>query len=137
MMFEGKGLTDRIVKLADERKGENITVLDLKKLNYIADYFVIISAASTVQCRSIADSIDDELSKDGLYAHHREQDQGLNWVLMDYGDVVVHIFEQATREFYAIERIWGDAIFMNRGKGKKNAGKSKAKPKRLVKKSRK
>jgi len=134
MMFEGKGLTARIVKMIEEKKGENITVLDLKKLNYIADYFVIASASSGVHCRTVADNIDDELSKDGLYAHHREQDDDLNWVLLDYGDVVVHIFEQTAREFYAIERIWGDAIFMNEGKGKKDAGKSKAKPKKLAKK---
>ncbi len=134
--MEGKKLVDRIVELADDKKGENISILDLKGLNYIADYFVIISGDSSTHCEAIADNIEKELRRDGVWATHREQDRGSNWSLLDYSDVVVHVFEQTTREFYALERLWGDALFLKE-KVKKNVGKSKAKPKKRAKKSRK
>ncbi len=134
--MEGKKLVDRIVELAEDKKGENISILDLKGLNYIADYFVIISGDSSPHCEAIADNIERELRLEGVWATHREQDRGSNWSLLDYSDVVVHVFEQTTREFYALERLWGDALFLKE-KVKKNAGKSKAKPKKRAKKSRK
>ena len=134
--MEGKKLVDRIVELADDKKGENISILDLKGLNYIADYFVIISGDSSPHCEAIADNIEKELRREGVWATHREQDRGSNWSLLDYSDVVVHVFEQTTREFYALERLWGDALFLKE-KVKKNAGKSKAKPKKRAAKSRK
>ncbi len=132
--MEGKRLVNRIIELAEDKKGENISILDLKGLNYIADYFVIVSGDSSPHCEAIADNIEKELRLEGVWATHREQDRGSNWSLLDYSDVVVHVFEQTTREFYALERLWGDALFLKE-KVKKNAGKSKAKPKKRAKKS--
>ena len=134
--MEGKRLVNRIIELAEDKKGENISILDLKGLNYIADYFVIVSGDSSPHCEAIADNIEKELRLEGVWATHREQDRGSNWSLLDYSDVVVHVFEQTTREFYALERLWGDALFLKETK-KKDAGKSKAKPKKRAKKSRK
>ncbi len=132
--MEGKRLVNRIIELAEDKKGENISILDLKGLNYIADYFVIVSGDSSPHCEAIADNIEKELRLEGVWATHREQDRGSNWSLLDYSDVVVHVFEQTTREFYALERLWGDALF-TKEKKTKDAGKSKAKPKKRAKKS--
>lgn len=112
MRLEGRELVKYIAKLAGNKKGTNILALDLRKINYITDYFVIISAESYVQVKAISGYIDEKLAEETVYPLHTEQDNGYNWVLLDYGDVVVHVFEQATREFYSLERLWGDAKFM-------------------------
>lgn len=104
---------------ADNKKGFNIQILDLRKLTYITDYFVICSAGSTTQVSAISDWIAQILAKSGLYPSHVEGEAGAYWVLMDYGDVVVHIFEDQTREHYALEKLWGEAIRVPFGIGSK------------------
>ena len=144
MKLEGKKLVDEIVRLADSKKGDDIKVMDLKELDYVADYFIVMSGSSSIQVRSIADYVEEELKKSGIYPFKRQQDNEFNWVLLDYSDVVVHFFEQSAREFYALERLWGDAKFLSKGtkekkvpKGKKkNAGKSKKRVKKVTKKKR-
>ncbi len=91
------------------KKGYNVKILELKKLTSIADYFVICSADSDVQVRAIADEIDKILSKRGIKCYNREGEIALNWVLLDYFDVVVHIFKTEVREYYNLEKLWGDA----------------------------
>jgi ribosome-associated protein len=91
------------------KRGKDVKILELKNLTTIADYFVICSAESDVQVRAIADEIDRVLSKKGIKCYHKEGEMALNWVLMDYFDVVVHIFREETREYYGLEKFWGDA----------------------------
>ncbi len=91
------------------KKGYDVKILELKKLTTIADYFVICSADSEIQVRAIADEIDRKLSKRGIKCHNREGELALNWVLLDYFDVVVHIFKAEAREYYNLEKLWGDA----------------------------
>jgi len=98
-----------IAEIILSKKGYDIKILDLKKLTSIADYFVICSADSDIQVRAIADEIDKKLSKKGIKCMHKEGELALNWVLLDYFDVVVHIFRKETREYYALEKLWGDA----------------------------
>lgn len=85
-------------------------LLDLKKLTSFADYFVICSADSDVQVKAIADEIEKSLRDEGIKVWHKEGYRALKWVLLDYVDVVVHIFQKNAREFYNIEKLWGDAI---------------------------
>ena len=99
----------RIIELALEKKGQQIVLMDVSKLSDFTDYFVIISGDSSIQIKALADHIEDELRNEGTKPYHKEGYQNLQWVLMDYIDVVVHIFQKESREFYAIERLWADA----------------------------
>jgi ribosome-associated protein len=96
-------------KAADDKKSFDILVLDLRGLTSIADYFVICSAGSTTQVDAIADGIGHALAQEGHKPSHIEGMPPSTWVLMDYGDVVVHIFDEHTRTYYSLERLWGDA----------------------------
>ena len=98
-----------IIKFAQEKKGKQIVLMDISKLSSFADYFVIISGDSTVQIKAIADHIIDELHVQDIFARNKEGMDNANWVLLDYIDVVVHIFNNETREFYGLERLWADA----------------------------
>jgi ribosome-associated protein len=102
-------LTGKVTDLIFSKKGSDIKILDLRELTTIADYFVICSADSDVQVRAIADEIDKKLHEEGVRLWHKEGYKGLNWVLLDYVDVVVHVFKKSVREFYNLEKLWGDA----------------------------
>lgn len=96
-------------RLALDKKGFDVTILKLKGLSSVTDYFVIASGTADVHVRSIANNIEDELRKSGQTPEFREGLREGNWVLLDYIDVVVHIFHEPTRRFYALEKLWGDA----------------------------
>lgn len=107
--LEAAALARRAVELAEDKQASDIVMLDLRKLNTIADYFVICSAESDRQLKAILDVIDETIANE-LGRHARAEgatDSG--WVLLDYGDVVVHIFSAALRDYYRIERLWSKA----------------------------
>jgi ribosome-associated protein len=104
-----KELANRISETIFTKKGFDVIIIDLKKLVTFTDYFVICSADSDTQVKAIADQVDKVLSEEGIKCWHREGLKALNWVLMDYVDVVVHIFKKEAREFYNLEKLWGDA----------------------------
>lgn len=91
------------------KKAFDILILDLRRLTYIADYFVICSGSNTMQVGAIADGIGQALAQAGIHPSHVEGATEANWVLMDYGDVVVHVFEEQTRTYYSLEKLWGEA----------------------------
>jgi len=99
----------RIIELAQEKKGKQIVQMDISEISSFADYFVIITGESSTQIKAITDHIDNELRSENIYPVSKEGYQSLNWVLMDYSDVIVHIFNHEAREFYSIERLWADA----------------------------
>ena len=94
---------------ADNKKAFDILVLDLRKLTTICDYFVICSGSNYTQVGAITEGIGQDLAKAGVHPSHVEGAMGATWVLMDYGDVVVHIFEEQTRIYYSLEKLWGEA----------------------------
>lgn len=96
-------------RLALDKKGFDVKILKLKSLSTVCDYFVIASGDADVHVRAIADGIDDGLSKAGFRPLSREGVKEGNWVLLDYVDVVVHVFIEPTRRFYGLEKLWGDA----------------------------
>ncbi len=98
-----------ITDLIKSKKGYEIKILNLKKLSSIADYFVICSADSDRQVKAIADEVDQKLSEQGIKCYHKEGYESLNWILLDYFDVVVHIFKAESRLYYNLEKLWGDA----------------------------
>jgi ribosome-associated protein len=99
----------RAVELAADRKASDMMVLDLRGISNATDYFLIVSGTSDMHVRSIAEHILDEMKKEGVRPSHVEGLRAGRWVLMDYIDFVVHVFHPAAREFYQLERLWGDA----------------------------
>jgi ribosome-associated protein len=95
---------------ADNKKAFNILILDLRRLTYITDYFVICSGSNITQVSAIADSIGETLARSGTHPSHIEGHAESSWILMDYDDVVVHIFDDQTRLHYALDKLWAEAL---------------------------
>ena len=104
-----KRLANAATKFAKEINGIDIKILDLRKCSDVADYFVICTGSVDVHIKAIADNIVDKLRDKGVKVWHKEGYQALNWVLLDYITVVVHVFQPGVRERYALEKLWGDA----------------------------
>jgi len=107
--MSSKELKDLIIQHIIDKKGENIVVLDLRKVTSITDYFVICSGTVDQHIKAIKDNIIEKLEEEGIKYWHVEGEQALSWILIDYVDVVVHIFHSITREYYKIEKLWADA----------------------------
>lgn len=99
----------RVASVCLDMKANDPVILNLKGVSEMTDCFVIASGTSDTHVRSIAEHVIDELRKEGLRAHHVEGLQQGRWVLLDYVDFVVHLFHPTLREFYQLERLWGDA----------------------------
>lgn len=97
-----------IVKTLDEKKATDIRVIRIGDISVIADYFVIAGATSTTQVKSLSDEVDYKLGLLGENPLRSEGYQSANWIVLDYGDVVVHTFHKETREFYSLEKLWSD-----------------------------
>ena len=93
----------------EDKKGMDIKVLDISKISVMADYFVLASGANKNQVQALADNVEEELMKKGISCRQVEGYATGNWILMDYSDFIVHIFNQEDRLFYDLERIWKDA----------------------------
>lgn len=102
-------LAKRIADLMISKKAIDIVILDLKKLTSATDYFVICSADSDTQVKAIADSVQDGMETQGERVWHQEGYHALRWIVLDYVDVVVHVFHKEERSFYNLDRLWGDA----------------------------
>ncbi len=96
-------------RIADDKKAEDITILDLRNITTLTDSFVICSVTNNRQARAIAQEIEEKLAKLGLRLDHIEGYPDSNWILMDYTDLVIHIFTKEIREYYDLEHLWGDA----------------------------
>lgn len=107
--MESKQLAQTIANLILEKKGENIVIQDLRGLTSITDFFVICSVDVDVQAKAIVEHIEDQLIYQSVKPWHTEGSAANNWVLLDFVDVVVHVFKKEYREFYGLERLWGDA----------------------------
>lgn len=101
-----------MVKLAvhalEEKKGEDIKIIDINGVSVIADYFVLASANNTNQLQALVDSVEEELFKAGFECRQKEGNMTSTWMLMDYNDMIVHVFSKEDRLFYDLERIWRD-----------------------------
>lgn len=105
-------LSKDIAKLAysalADKKGEDIKIIDISKISVLADYFIIASGSNKNQVQAMADNVQEELMKSGIEVKQIEGYQSGNWILMDYGDIIIHVFSSEDRLFYDLERIWRD-----------------------------
>jgi ribosome-associated protein len=97
------------------KKARDLVALDLRDLDAVCDYFLVCSAASEVQVKSVAEHIEEMLREEGVRPWHIEGMEGRRWVLLDYVEVVVHVFHEKTREYYLLDRLWGDARSVDLG----------------------
>jgi ribosome-associated protein len=106
-----KQLADTIKKAILEKKGENVVLLNLKKIQTaVCDYFVVCHGNSSTQVTAIADEIEKEVKqKHQENVYHKEGHENAQWILLDYSDVVVHVFQAEAREYYGLEKLWADA----------------------------
>jgi len=102
-------LHKKIVNLLEEKKAEDIVVLDVSKLTNIADYFIIATANSAVHARALAEYITETLEKEGIAPIHVEGLENANWILLDFVDIIVHIFQKEWREYYDLEWLYSTA----------------------------
>ena len=107
--MDSKDIAITCAKIADEKKAQDIVILDVDKISSISDYFVICSAINERQLHAIADEIDKELKKLSVKKFGMEGYREAKWVLIDYGDVIVHLFDKEIRSYYDLELLWGDA----------------------------
>ena len=108
-------MTDReeleiAVKALDSRKAKNITALKVEDLTILANYFIIASATSTTQVKALADEVEYQLGEKGVKPKSIEGYQSQTWIMLDYYDIIVHVFLEETRDFYQLERLWADGI---------------------------
>ena len=97
-----------IISIIEDKKGQDIKIIDIHNVSVIADYFVIASGTNSNQVQAIVDNVEEQLGRAGFEAKQIEGNRNSSWILMDYGDVIVHVFDEENRLFYDLERIWRD-----------------------------
>lgn len=107
-MNVGKEMARIACAALEEKKSEDIKVISIDKVSTLADYFIIASGSNRNQVQAMVDSVDEAMGKAGYQPKQVEGYQNANWILMDYGDLVIHVFDTENRVFYDLERIWRD-----------------------------
>ncbi len=97
-----------IIKTLDSKRGEDIQAIKISDLTILADYFVIVNGTSNTHTRTLADEVEFQLSQKGEEPQRREADTGNTWIILDYADIIVHVFYKEARNFYQLERLWAD-----------------------------
>jgi len=105
-------ISKQMAKLAfqalEEKKGEDIKVIQVSEISVLADYFIIADGTNSSQVQALVDSVEETLAKENFHPKRIEGIRNSNWILMDYGDIIVHVFSKEDRLFYDLERIWRD-----------------------------
>lgn len=97
-----------IISTLDKKKADSIQAIKISDLTILADYFVIASGNSSTQTKTLAEEVEYQMSQAGIEPNRKEGYNGSNWVILDYGDIVVHVFYKETRDYYQLERLWAD-----------------------------
>ena len=109
VLLDSAQLARAAVDVASDKKAADVLLLDIHDITTIADYFVICTGNNPRQIQAIADALDEELGKQGANVLYREGVADTGWVLLDFGDIIVHIFGPKEREYYRLERLWNEA----------------------------
>lgn len=108
--MESKEMVKTAIQALEEKKAENIRIIDISKVSVLADYFIIAEGKNRNQIQALTDSVEKDLGKAGVVPKQIEGYESASWILMDYADIIVHIFDNENRLFYDLERIWRDGI---------------------------
>jgi ribosome-associated protein len=104
-------LTEKVVKILDKKKAVDIKAIEVSEQTIVADYFVIASGTSNTHTKSLAEDVEYELEQEGIKG--RVEGRATGWILLDYGTVIVHVFDRESREYYNLERLWSDANILD------------------------
>lgn len=107
-MNQSKEMARIAYQALSDKKGEDIKIIDIAGISVLADYFIIANGNSSSQVSALVDSVEEELHKAGYYLKQREGQSSGSWILLDFGDIIVHVFDKENRLFYDLERIWKD-----------------------------
>lgn len=107
-MEQAREMAKLAISALQEKKGEDVRVIDIRQVSVVADYFLIASGSNVNQVQAMTDNVEEVLGKAGYPCRQIEGYQSANWILMDYGDIIVHVFCKEDRLFYDLERIWRD-----------------------------
>lgn len=107
-MNQSKEMARIAYNALNDKKGEDIKIIDISGVSVLADYFIIANGNSDSQVNAMTDNVEEELHKAGFSLHQREGQSSGSWVLLDFGDIIVHVFDRENRLFYDLERIWKD-----------------------------
>ena len=105
---QSKNMAKQAIKALEDKKAEDIHVIDISEVSVVADYFIIANGSNRSQIQAMADNVQEVLGRAGYAMRQVEGYNTANWILMDFGDVIVHIFDKENRLFYDLERIWRD-----------------------------
>lgn len=108
--MDSKEMVKIAINALEEKKAENIRVIDISKVSVLADYFIIAEGKNRNQIQALTDSVEKDLGKAEAVPKQIEGYESANWILMDYADIIVHIFDNENRLFYDLERIWRDGV---------------------------
>lgn len=106
--METKEIAQKIAAAANDKKAKDILLLNMEGLSPVTDFYVVCSAGNSTLVKAIADNIEDKLAEAGVHPTHKEGYADARWVLLDYGDVVAHVFLEEERDFYNLEQLWAD-----------------------------
>ena len=112
-MSSGKEMAKLACKALEDKKGKDIKVIDIHKVSVIGDYFVLASGTNQNQVQAMVDNVEEQLGRAGYEAKQIEGTKNSSWILMDYGDLIVHVFDEENRLFYDLERIWRDGKILD------------------------
>ena len=102
-----------IINALDDKKAENIQVIDISEISTVADYFIITNGTNRSQIQALSDNVQEKLAASGIHPKNIEGYNTANWILLDYSDILIHIFDKESRGFYDLERIWRDGKFVD------------------------
>ena len=111
--MEAKEMAKLAIQALEDKKAEDVKVIDISNISTIADYFIIASGKNRSQIQAMRDNVDETLGRAGISMKQTEGYKNANWILMDYGDIIVHLFDTENRLFYDLERIWRDGKEMD------------------------
>ncbi len=113
MSMEAKEIAKLAIEALSDKKGEDIRIIDISKVTVIADYFIIASGSNRSQVQALSDNVQEVLGRAGVHVKQVEGYESANWILLDFKDVIVHVFDKENRLFYDLERIWRDGTVLN------------------------
>ena len=112
--METKKIALMAVNALEDKKAEDIRIIDISRISTIADYFIIADGSNKSQIQAMADNVSEVLGRAGVTVRQIEGYQTANWILMDFQDIIIHIFDRENRLFYALERIWRDGTLIEK-----------------------